>query len=89
MGREVTRPMVGCPSAGNTRKPRVARRLALWWGVCPLVVSLDGDVDQVAARVVDHLRTIGALSESPTAVIVNVSPDLDLGAANFVRIRRA
>ena len=40
-------------------------------------------------RVVDHLRGIGALTASPTAVIVNVSPDLDLGAANFVRIRRA
>ena len=77
------------PVYAATDRPEVARRLALWWGVCPLVVSLEGDVDQVAARVVDHLRSIGALSESPTAVIVNVSPDLDLGAANFVRIRRA
>jgi hypothetical protein len=31
---------------------------------------------------------MGALQASPTAVIVNVSPDLDRGAANFVRIRR-
>ena len=77
------------PVYAATDRPEVARRLALWWGVCPLVVSLEGDVDQVAARVVDHLRSIGALSASPTAVIVNVSPDLDLGAANFVRIRRA
>ncbi len=77
------------PIYAATDRPEVARRLALWWGVCPLVVSLDGDVDQVAARVVDHLRGIGALTASPTAVIVNVSPDLDLGAANFVRIRRA
>jgi pyruvate kinase len=77
------------PVYAATDRPEVARRLALWWGVCPLVVSLDGDVDQVAARVVDHLRSIGALAAWPTAVIVNVSPDLDLGAANFVRIRRA
>ena len=77
------------PVYAATDRPEVARRLALWWGVCPLVVSLQGDVDQVAARVVDHLRAIGALSTSPTTVIVNVSPDLDRGAANFVRIRRA
>ena len=79
----------GAPIYAATDRPEVARRLSLWWGVCPLIVSLEGDVDQVAARVVDHLRGIGALTASPTAVIVNVSPDLDLGAANFVRIRRA
>jgi len=79
----------GAPIYAATDRPEVARRLSLWWGVCPLVVSLEGDVDQVAARVIDQLRGIGALSASPTVVIVNVSPDLDLGAANFVRIRRA
>ena len=51
--------------------------------------SLDGSVDDVGGRVVDELRAMGALNASPTVVIVNVSPDLDLGAANFVRIRRA
>lgn len=77
------------PIYAATDRPEVARRLALWWGVVPLVVSLEGDVDQVGARVVDQLRGLGELSASPTVVIVNVSPDLDLGAANFVRIRRA
>ena len=73
-----------------TDRPEVARRLALWWGVSPQVIgSLDGDVDQVAARVVDHLQGTGQIAGSSTAVIVNVSPDLDRGAANFVRIRRA
>jgi pyruvate kinase len=72
-----------------TDRPEVARRLVLWWGVSPQVVSLDGDVDQVAARVVDHLRASGRITPSSTAVIVNVSPDLDRGTANFVRIRRA
>ena len=66
----------------------------------PVVVAADGGaglplgslyhvVDQVGARVVDELRGLGALAASPTVVVVNVSPDLDLGAANFVRIRRA
>lgn len=77
------------PIYAATDRPEVARRLALWWGVVPMVVSLEGDVEQVAARVVDELKTIGALTASPTAVIVNVSPDLDRGVSNFVRIRRA
>jgi pyruvate kinase len=72
-----------------TDRPEVARRLALWWGVSPLVISLEGDVDQVAARVVDHLRSTGQIAASSTAVICNVSPDLDRGTANFVRIRSA
>ncbi|MBP7775555.1 MAG: pyruvate kinase [Acidobacteria bacterium] len=77
------------PIYAATDRPEVARRLALWWGVVPLVVPIEGGVDEVGGRVVDELRGIGALSTSPTVVIVNVSPDLDLGAANFVRIRRA
>jgi pyruvate kinase len=77
------------PIYAATDRPEIARRLALWWGVVPLVVSLEGSVDDVGGRVVDELRGMGALSASPTVVIVNVSPDLDLGAANFVRIRRA
>jgi pyruvate kinase len=73
-----------------TDRPEVARRLALWRGVTPQVIALDGDADQVAARVVDHLHASGQIAASDTVVIVNVSPDLDRGtAANFVRIRRA
>ncbi len=77
------------PIYAATDRPEIARRLALWWGVVPLTCPLDGDVDTVGARVVDQLKAMGVLTTSPTAVIVNVSPDLDRGAANFVRIRRA
>lgn len=72
-----------------TDRPEVARRLALWRGVHPVVMPIDGDVDAVAARVMDHLRSAHLITASSTAVIVNVSPDLDRGTANFVRIRRA
>ena len=72
-----------------TDRPEVARRLALWRGVSPQVIGLDGDVEQVVARAVDHLQASGTIAASSTAVILNVSPDLDRGTANFVRIRRA
>ena len=42
-----------------TDRPEVARRLALWRGVSPQVIGLDGDVEQVVARAVDHLHTSG------------------------------
>ncbi len=67
----------------------VARRVAQWWGVRPLVTAIDGDVDTVAARVVDQLVQAGQLRCGATVVVVNASPDLDKGAANFLRVRRA
>jgi len=67
----------------------VARRVAQWWGVRPLVTAIDGDVDTVAARVVDQLVQAGQLRGGAIVVVVNASLDLDKGAANFLRVRRA
>ena len=60
-------------------RPRGRRtpRLALWWGVRPMVSAIDGDVDTVAARVVDQLVQAGQLRCGATVVVVNASPDLD------------
>jgi pyruvate kinase len=67
----------------------VGRRIAQWWGVRPLVTATSGDVDTMAARVVDQLVQAGRLAPGATVVVVNASPDLDRGAANFLRVRRA
>jgi pyruvate kinase len=72
-----------------TDREDVARRLAQWWGAHPVVASLDGDVDAVASRVIDQLQKSGLLAANATVVLVNATPDLDRGAANFLRIRRA
>jgi pyruvate kinase len=66
----------------------VARRMAQWWGAHSVVVSLDGDVDAVATRVIEQLQRTGRLAAGATVVLVNATPDLDRGAANFLRIRR-
>jgi pyruvate kinase len=66
----------------------VARRLGGWWGCCPMVVDIDGDVETVAARVIDQLQQTGSLLAGATVVIVNATPDLDRGNANFIRVRR-
>jgi len=71
-----------------TDREDVARRVGQWWGTWPLVTAIDGDVDTVAARVIEQLRQSGALPAGATVVVVNVSPDLDRGTANFLQVRR-
>jgi hypothetical protein len=55
----------------------------------PLVCGLDGDTEQVIARVVDFAVKRSAAPASAIMVVVNTTPDLDRGSSNFVRIRRA
>jgi pyruvate kinase len=66
----------------------VVRRVGQWWGTRPLVTNIDGDVDAVASRIIDRLHRSGGLASGATVVLVNVSPDLDRGLANFIRVRR-
>lgn len=66
----------------------VVRRVGQWWGTRPLVTNIDGDVDAVASRIIDQLHRSGRLASGATVVLVNVSPDLDRGLANFIRVRR-
>jgi pyruvate kinase len=66
----------------------VVRRVGQWWGTRPLVTNIDGDVDAVASRIIDQLQKSGPLASGSTVVLVNVSPDLDRGLANFIRVRR-
>jgi len=76
--------------AAVTDKPEVARVLALWHGVLPIVCDLDGETEQVIARVIESAVTrSGAAPDNAIMVVVNTATDLDRGSSNFVRIRRA
>jgi len=71
-----------------TDSDEVARRLALWRGVVPMVCDLGGSTEDVITRVVDEaVRRWGAPADA-TMVFVNTAADLDRGGSNFVRIRR-
>jgi pyruvate kinase len=76
------------PILAATNSAEVARRLSLWRGVVPMVCDLSGEIETVIARVVDDAVTRSHAPENATLVFVNVSADLDRGAANFVRLRR-
>ena len=72
-----------------TDKAEIARCLALCHGVMPLVCDLEGETEQVIARVVDFAVKRSLAPENAIMVVVNTTPDLDRGSSNFVRIRRA
>ena len=77
------------PIYAATDREDVATRVALWWGVHALVADTGGDVDTVATRVMEQLVQRAGLAAGATVVVVNASPDLDRGGANFLRVRRA
>ena len=72
-----------------TDNAEVARRLNLWHGVVPIVCDLSGDLEQVITTVVEHAVKRTQAPDNAVMVVVNTSADLDRGASNFVRIRRA
>jgi pyruvate kinase len=73
-----------------TDKADVARCLALWHGVLPIVCKLDGETEQVISRVVEAgVKRALPFADGQTVVVVNTSNDLDRGSSNFVRMRRA
>ena len=78
----------GVPIFAVTDSVDVARRLSLWWGVTPVIESIDGETEGVADRVVGGLRQRGHLGSPVVAVIVNTSPDLETRAGNALRVRR-
>ena len=71
------------PIYAATDSTAVAERLALQWGVVPIVCTLGTDEETRRA-----LLDSGALARTSVVVLVSVSPDLELPQSNFVRLRR-
>jgi pyruvate kinase len=76
------------PVYAATDKPDIARRLALSWGVVPVLTDLSGDVDTAAARIGEMLAQRGAVPQSGVIVLVSINPDLSRGNANFLKLLR-
>ncbi len=76
------------PIYAATGQEEIARRVAQLRGATPIVTAMDGDVEVLASRVIDQLLQAGHLRCGSTVVVVNTSPDLDRGLANFLRVRR-
>lgn len=75
------RPMA--PIYAATDSVPVAERLALQWGVVPIVCAVE-DVEQVEKAVARY----GSLGTPSVVVFVSVSPDLRDSRSNFLTLRR-
>jgi pyruvate kinase len=77
----------GQPTYAITGDAGIARRLALVWGVVPVVGDI-GDGFVPVVPLARHLVQPGLLREGVTAVLVSVDPDLSRPDTNFLKLQR-
>ncbi len=76
------------PIFAVTTSDLTARRLALHWGVVPVVIHENDVVDARGSKSGQQLVSFGHAATGETAVFINVNPDLTLADANYLRIQR-
>jgi pyruvate kinase len=69
-------------------RPEVTRRLALSWGVAPVLTKVGDDLMTSTNRVRGELVSRHALEPGSIVVVVNVATDLAHEASNFVKVQR-
>ncbi|MHB9003023.1 MAG: pyruvate kinase [Coriobacteriia bacterium] len=86
--RAVARHRPGAPLIAVTPDERVARRLALVWGIRPLVVALDADTDVMLEAVLKAVSSAGlALPGSQVAITAGRASKVP-GDTDFIQVCR-
>lgn len=76
------------PIIAYTASAAVYRRMALVWGVIPLLGAFGGTTDDHIARVIAALRDSGLAHPGATIILMGSLPMMEQGHANFVKIHR-
>jgi pyruvate kinase len=76
------------PIYAATDQPEISRRLALAWGVVPVLADLSGDVSEAASRIGQMLVARGSIASSSVIVLVSITPELARGPSNFLKLQR-
>jgi pyruvate kinase len=76
------------PIFAATDDLQIARRLALAWGVVPVIADLSGDVSAAAGRIGAQLVAHGAIPAASVIVLVSITPDLTPGPSNFLKLQK-
>ena len=76
------------PVFAFTNDRRVYNRLALCWGVTPLLLEFDGDTDSLIQLVQKELVTRGLAAPGDSVIIVGGSPIAVRGATNFLKVQK-
>jgi len=77
----------GAPIVAATDQPVVARRLALSWGVMPLLTTLGATADSTATQLGQLLVERGLIPSGSAIVVVSMAPGLDPGPSNFLKVQ--
>ena len=75
------------PIFAATDRPEIARRLALPWGVVPILTEIGEDVATTGKRISDDLLARHTLEPGAVVVFVSVSEELGPGPTNFVKLQ--
>ena len=76
------------PIYAATDDSLVSQRLALSWGVAPVLTDLGGDVNAAASRIGQELVERGEIPRTSPIVLVSVTPDLAPGPSNVLKLQR-
>lgn len=71
-----------------TSHAETARRVAIYWGVVPLLLDIGDDVDSTGSRIGRELVAHGLAPEGSTVVLVRIHDDIGRSDANYLKIRR-
>ena len=77
------------PIYAATGSAGIGRRLALAWGVVPLICDLQGDVDDAVVAIGRRAGGPRAVTAGAVIVVVSISLDLAHGPSNFLKLQRA
>ncbi len=74
------------PILAYTPSERVYRRLALWWGVLPRVIALDGSTEVLTNAVDQQLQDDKLIQKGAYVVVMGGLPIASSARTNFVRL---
>ncbi|HXF83571.1 MAG TPA: pyruvate kinase [bacterium] len=76
------------PIIAFTEAERVARRLALWWGIRAYATTFVHDTDAMLAHVEEELIRRGLAAREDVIVLVGSAPIVVRGRTNFLKVHR-
>ena len=76
------------PIIALTRNGDLARQLALWWGVTPVVAEFSAGTDAALAHMEASLLQRGLVRRGDDVIVVGSTPFTARGRTNFVKVHR-
>ena len=86
--RVISRYRPRAPILCATNRPETYHRMALIWGVQPMIVEIAGDSDSLMQATIDAAEKSGLVKEDDVVVLTGGVPVGRPGSTNFIKIHR-